>query len=123
MRVVGQLARRTGREGRRARVESGESEKRARTDAPAPARAGREACRAGPQESATQMSERVPVIGLMLGDVTGIGPEISAKLLASGAAERHGARVAVIGDARVLKLGARDAGVEVKWRAYETVSS
>ena len=26
----------------------------------------------------------LPTIGLMLGDVTGIGPEISAKLLASG---------------------------------------
>ena len=30
------------------------------------------------------MNARPPVIGLMLGDVTGIGPEISAKLLASG---------------------------------------
>lgn len=69
------------------------------------------------------MSERLPLIGLMLGDVTGIGPEISAKLLASGAAERHGARIAVIGDARVLALGTRDAGVELKWRAYETMGS
>jgi 4-hydroxythreonine-4-phosphate dehydrogenase len=69
------------------------------------------------------MSARPPLIGLMLGDVTGIGPEISAKLLASGAAAQHGARVAVIGDARVLELGARDANVEVKWRSYETVGS
>jgi 4-hydroxythreonine-4-phosphate dehydrogenase len=69
------------------------------------------------------MSARLPLIGLMLGDVTGIGPEISAKLLASGAVERHGAHVAVIGDARVLALGARDAGVELKWRAYETMAS
>jgi len=27
------------------------------------------------------MTERTPIIGLMLGDMTGIGPEISAKLL------------------------------------------
>ena len=27
---------------------------------------------------------KLPVLGLMLGDVTGIGPEISAKILAAG---------------------------------------
>jgi 4-hydroxythreonine-4-phosphate dehydrogenase len=59
----------------------------------------------------------------MLGDITGIGPEISAKLLASGPAARHNARLAVIGDARVLELGARDAGVDLSWRAYETMSA
>ena len=64
------------------------------------------------------MSARLPTIGLMLGDVTGIGPEISAKMLATGAASRAHARVAVIGDARVLELGARDAGVKLAWRAY-----
>lgn len=67
------------------------------------------------------MSARLPTIGLMLGDVTGIGPEISAKMLATGAASRAHARVAVIGDARVLELGARDAGVKLAWRAYETM--
>jgi hypothetical protein len=30
------------------------------------------------------MTGRIPVIGPMLGDMTGIGPEISAKLLAAG---------------------------------------
>jgi 4-hydroxythreonine-4-phosphate dehydrogenase len=69
------------------------------------------------------MSAPSPVIGLMLGDITGIGPEISAKLLASGPAARHNARLAVIGDARVLELGARDAGVDLSWRAYETMSA
>ena len=47
-----------------------------------------------------------PVIGLMLGDVTGIGPEISARLLASGAAGEL-ANVVVIGDRRVLRRAAR----------------
>ena len=56
-----------------------------------------------------------PLIGLMLGDVTGIGPEISAKLLASGATNDL-AKVAVIGDRRVLDLGIRDAGVKLDYR-------
>ena len=69
------------------------------------------------------MTPRTPLIGLMLGDVTGIGPEISAKLLASGAPARANARVAVIGDARVLALGARDAAVELAWCAYERIEA
>jgi len=69
------------------------------------------------------MSARLPVIGLMLGDVTGIGPEISAKLLSGGPAARHNVRLAVIGDARVLELGARDAGVNLAWRTYEPMGA
>jgi 4-hydroxythreonine-4-phosphate dehydrogenase len=60
-----------------------------------------------------------PTIGLMLGDVTGIGPEISAKLLASGATAEL-AYVVVIGDKRVLDLGIKNAGVKL---GYRTVSS
>jgi 4-phospho-D-threonate 3-dehydrogenase / 4-phospho-D-erythronate 3-dehydrogenase len=60
-----------------------------------------------------------PVIGLMLGDATGIGPEISAKLLASGAAEA--ANVVVIGDRRVLDLGIRNAGVKLSYRAVPSL--
>ncbi|OFW13223.1 MAG: 4-hydroxythreonine-4-phosphate dehydrogenase [Acidobacteria bacterium RIFCSPLOWO2_12_FULL_67_14] len=48
----------------------------------------------------------------MLGDPTGIGPEISARVLASGAVG-DSARVIVVGDRRVLDLGMRDAGVRV----------
>ena len=51
----------------------------------------------------------LPVLGLMLGDMTGIGPEISARLLAGGVL-REVAHIAVIGDARVLQLGASGAG-------------
>ncbi|MBC5768314.1 PdxA family dehydrogenase [Ramlibacter albus] len=53
----------------------------------------------------------LPRIGLMLGDMTGIGPEISAKLLASGRL-KDVARIVVVGDSRVLDLGCRDAGVD-----------
>jgi 4-hydroxythreonine-4-phosphate dehydrogenase len=60
-----------------------------------------------------------PVIGLMLGDVTGIGPEISAKLLASGATEA--ANVVVIGDRRVLDLGIRNAGVKLGYRSVSSL--
>lgn len=61
-----------------------------------------------------------PTIGLMLGDVTGIGPEISAKLLASGATAEL-ANVVVIGDKRVLDLGIRNAGVKLGYRALSSV--
>ena len=63
-----------------------------------------------------------PLVGLMLGDMTGIGPEISAKLLAAKSLDAV-ARVAVIGDARVFELGCKDAGVSPAWRAHDGVGS
>ena len=68
------------------------------------------------------MTGRLPVIGLMLGDMTGIGPEISAKLLAAGK-HKGDARVVVIGDARVLELGCRDAGVRLEWQTVPAVAA
>jgi len=62
----------------------------------------------------------LPVIGLMLGDMTGIGPEICAKLLSSGRLNGT-ARVVVIGDARVLQLGVRDAGVGLRWKVFSGI--
>ncbi len=63
----------------------------------------------------------LPLIGLMLGDATGIGPEISVKVLSkalsSGAIDAP-ARLAVIGDARVLELGMRDAGITIPYQVY-----
>jgi len=56
-----------------------------------------------------------PTIGLMLGDVTGIGPEISCRLLASGVATEV-ANIVVVCDRRVLDLGMRDAGVKLAYR-------
>jgi 4-hydroxythreonine-4-phosphate dehydrogenase len=66
------------------------------------------------------MTSPLPLIGLMLGDVTGIGPEISAKILAAGAIS-DAARVVVIGDARVLELGLRDAGVKLDYTVYGSI--
>jgi len=63
-----------------------------------------------------------PVIGLMLGDVTGIGPEIAAKLLASGVTNDL-ANVVVIGDRRVLDLGLRNAGVQLGYSVVPSVDA
>ena len=68
------------------------------------------------------MEKRLPTIGLMLGDVTGIGPEISCRLLASGVAAEV-ANVVVIGDRRVLELGMHDAGVELAYRLVPTLDA
>lgn len=56
----------------------------------------------------------------MPGDVTGIGPEISAKLIASGATEDQ-ARVVVIGDKRVFDIGMRDAAIEIPHTVYHDI--
>ena len=57
----------------------------------------------------------------MLGDATGIGPEISVKVLSkarSSGALNDLARLAVVGDARVLELGMRDAGITIPHQVY-----
>ena len=64
---------------------------------------------------------KAPLIGLMLGDATGIGPEIAAKVLASRAVADV-ARIVVIGDARVLELGMRDAGANVPYCACQRIA-
>lgn len=61
----------------------------------------------------------LPVLGMMLGDYTGIGPEQCARVLADKRLA-DAARLLVVGDARVLAQGARDAGVTLDWRAYAT---
>ena len=56
-------------------------------------------------------------MGLMLGDSTGIGPEQCARILSDRRLDDV-ARLLVVGDARVLELGARDAHLELHWRSY-----
>jgi 4-phospho-D-threonate 3-dehydrogenase / 4-phospho-D-erythronate 3-dehydrogenase len=63
-----------------------------------------------------------PVVGLMLGDPTGIGPEIACRMIARKAWPQ-GTRVAVIGDARVMKLGQADAQVEFPVRRHDSVEA
>ena len=71
------------------------------------------------------MSQRKPNIGLLLGDPTGIGPELVAKLLALPATLDR-ARVLVIGDRQVYRRGAEIAGagpVEVTFLDYSAGES
>jgi 4-hydroxy-L-threonine phosphate dehydrogenase PdxA len=59
----------------------------------------------------------LPLLGLMLGDYTGIGAELCARVLADRRLA-DAARLLIVGDARVLEQGARDTGVSVAWRSY-----
>ncbi len=58
-----------------------------------------------------------PLIGVLLGDAAGIGPEITVKALSSGALEGV-ARVALFGDRRVLELGIRQAGTGISYSTH-----
>ncbi len=66
-------------------------------------------------------SNRTPLIGLMLGDAAGIGPEISVKALAAGALDGM-ARVVLFGDRRVLELGIRDAGAALEYTTHASLA-
>lgn len=59
----------------------------------------------------------LPVIALTPGDCTGIGPEQVARVLVDGRM-RDAARIVLVGDARVIELGKRQAGVSFETRTY-----
>src|SRR4030095_15835408 len=63
-----------------------------------------------------------PLVGLMLGDVTGIGAEIATKMLATQDLE-SAARTVLVGDARHLALGCRDSGSEVPSYTVKSVEA
>jgi 4-hydroxy-L-threonine phosphate dehydrogenase PdxA len=69
----------------------------------------------------TADNETRPRIALLMGDCTGIGPELVAKVLAHGAMAEH-ARLVVIGDVRVFELGMQDANVKIKWQRVATTA-
>lgn len=56
-----------------------------------------------------------PRVGLLLGDPTGIGPELVAKLLAGYDVHEH-ADLVVIGDRRVFEMGQKVAGLSLSSR-------
>lgn len=58
------------------------------------------------------MQDHRPIIALTPGDCTGIGPEITAKILADADLRNH-VRLLVVGDRRVIDLGQRQARVNL----------
>ena len=68
--------------------------------------------RSGDQRSGDQRSgDRRPRIAFAIGDAGGIGPELAARVLACE--DVHRGEMTVFGDARVLAMGARHAGLSV----------
>lgn len=65
--------------------------------------------------------ETRPVVGLMLGDPTGIGPEIACRMIARRAWPA-GTRVVVVGDARVLAMGQADAQADFPVCAHASIA-
>lgn len=61
-----------------------------------------------------------PVLGILLGDATGIGPEIVAKAIAKGIIERYCYPI-IIGDLRVLQMGMSIAKVDFMYTVIQTV--
>lgn len=59
-----------------------------------------------------------PIIALTAGDCTGIGPEQTARILSDGRLS-DATRLVVIGDRRVLELGARQADVRLELKSYD----
>lgn len=64
------------------------------------------------------MTNSLPVVALTAGDCTGIGPEQTARILHEQRMKEH-ARLVVIGDARVIELGMRQAGVRFAVQNYD----
>lgn len=67
------------------------------------------------------MSQK-PIVGLMLGDVTGIGPEVAVKLLANPQTHEQ-AKVFVVGDLRVLEIGMADAKIKLTVNVVNDIDS
>jgi 4-hydroxythreonine-4-phosphate dehydrogenase len=57
-------------------------------------------------------ADKKPLLALAMGDPCGISPELTARLL-SDPDVAQAARVAVIGDRRILEMGCADAGLDV----------
>jgi len=63
-----------------------------------------------------------PILGITLGEAAGIGPEIIAKLISNNRLTLY-CRPVIIGDARVLELGKKIAGVTFPVRIVEDVAA
>lgn len=71
--------------------------------------------------SSSSAAPALPRLALLPGDMTGIGPELVARVLADRRF-RDTARIVVVGDRRVLEMGAADAGVDLALRPVASVA-
>lgn len=69
----------------------------------------------------TNKNEDKPILGIILGDATGVGPEIVAKVVANGVLDTY-CHPVIIGDARVLDMGMKIANVSFSYTVIEDVS-
>jgi 4-hydroxy-L-threonine phosphate dehydrogenase PdxA len=67
-------------------------------------------------------STALPRVALLPGDMTGIGPELVARVLADGRLS-DAARIVALGDRRVFELGARDAGLTLALKPVADVDA
>ena len=63
------------------------------------------------------MNKEKPVIGFIIGDGSGVGPELTAKLAARGVLEEE-ARPVVLGDVRLWEKALKATGSCVKWHPF-----
>ncbi|MBZ9853242.1 4-hydroxythreonine-4-phosphate dehydrogenase PdxA [Mesorhizobium sp. CA13] len=73
-------------------------------------------------KSSPKAASPLPCLALLPGDMTGIGPELVARVLSDGRLS-DAARIVVLGDRRVLEMGARDAGVSLSIKTVPDVAS
>ena len=66
-------------------------------------------------------NKKPPVIGVLLGDAAGIGPEIVAKAAQSGVLT-NGATPLIIGDERILRMGMEQARVHFDYAAVKSIN-
>ena len=71
--------------------------------------------------AAVETPDTRPRLALLLGDCTGIGPELVVKILHEGKMAEH-ARLVVVGDARVFELGMQDAKLTVPYHKVAGVA-
>lgn len=64
------------------------------------------------------MEKEKPIIGIIIGDGSGVGPELTAKLAVRGILEEE-ARPVVIGDVRLWEKALKETGSCVKWRRFQ----
>ena len=62
-----------------------------------------------------------PILGILLGDAAGVGPEIVAKVAAANFFDEY-CRPVIMGDLRVFERGCKVSGVEVKTQVISDVS-